>query len=216
MKRLLSVFLALGLLAGCTGINFSQISPEAKDFHPKTIAVLPATVGEYESSRDVVDSIVSQRLAKTGWYDNVVDALTIKTQVNSSPELAENILKYIQQLNALGISEPTLTAKLRESLNSDALFLVYVTSWGYGRYEGNKIARVGLGVKLIDASKGTIIWKANHEIIEEYWVIKPTLDKMAEKLMALLLEEMPRGKVIKEDSMGIKEEGAVIKEEVVK
>lgn len=216
MKRLLSVFLALGLLAGCTGINFSQISHEAKDFHPNTIAVLPATVGEYESSRDVVDSIVSQRLAKTGWYNNVVDALTIKTQVNSSPELAENILKYIQQLNALGISEPTLTAKLRESLNSDALFLVYVTSWGYGRYEGNKIARVGLGVKLIDASKGTIIWKANHEIIEEYWVIKPTLDKMAEKLMALLLEEMPRGKVIKEDSMGIKEEGAVIKEEVVK
>lgn len=190
MKRLLFVIAALGF-AGCAGINFSQVSPDAKDFHPKTIAVLPAIVGGYEPARDIIDIVVSQSLSKTGWYDNIADAVTIKTRVSSSPELAANIGNYIQQLNTLGVSEPTLTAKLRESLQTDALFLVYVTSWGYGRLEGNKVARVGLGVRLIDASKGTVIWKANHELIEEYWVIKPDLDKMADKLMKLLLKEMP-------------------------
>lgn len=203
MKRLLSILAAFSL-AGCTSINFSQVSPDAKDFHPKTIAVLPATVGQYESARDVIDTIVSQSLVKTGWYENIVDAVSIKAQVSSSPELAANIGNYIQQLNTLGMSEPVLTAKLRESLHTDALFLVYVTSWGYGRLEGNKVARVGLGVKLVNVSKGTITWKANHEFIEEYWVFRPTLEIMAEKLMALLLKEMPRGEVAE---AGIKKEG---------
>jgi len=190
IKRLFFVIVALSF-AGCSSIKFSQISPEAKDFHPKTIAVLPATVGQYEAARDVVDTIVSQSLVKTGWYDNIADAATIKTQLTNSPELANNIGNYIQQLNTLGISDPALAAKLRESLHTDALFLAYVTSWGYGRMEGNKVARVGLGVKLVDASKGTVMWKASHEFIEEYWVIKPTLDKMAEKLMIFLLKKMP-------------------------
>lgn len=205
MKRLLFIFVALSF-TGCASINFSQVSPDAKDFHPKTIAVLPATVGQYESARDVIDTIVSQSLVKTGWYDNIEDSVSIKAQVSSSPELAANIGNYIQQLNTLGMSEPILTAKLHEALQTDALFLVYVTSWGYGRLEGNKVARVGLGVKLVNASKGAIMWKANHEFIEEYWVFKPTLETMAEKLMALLLKEMPRGKVHVAEA-GIKKEG---------
>ena len=191
MMRLVLFLLVALSLASCASINFSQLGPEAKDFHPKTIAVLPATVGEHEPARDIVDTIVSQSFVKTGWYDNIADAVTIKTQLTNSPELAKNIGNYIQQLNTLGVSDPALTTKLREALQTDALFLVYVTSWGHGRLEGNKVARVGLGVRLIDASKGTVMWKANHELIEEYWVIKPTLDKMAEELMALLLKEMP-------------------------
>lgn len=193
MKKKLLIVLIFAALSftGCASINFSQLSPAAKDFHPKTIAVLPATVGEYEPARDIIDTIVSQSLAKTGWYDNIADAITIKTHVTSSPELASNIGNYIQQLTTLGVSEPALTAKLRESLHTDALFLVYVTSWGYGRLEGNKVARVGLGVKLIDASKGTVMWKANHEIIEEYTLFKPKIEDMADKLMKLLMKEMP-------------------------
>lgn len=62
---------------------------------------------------------------------------------------------------------------------------------GIGRSEGNKIARVGLGLKLIDASRGTIIWKANHEKVEEYWALKPSMEKMAEELMSVLMKEMP-------------------------
>lgn len=193
MKEKISFAIVALLFAitGCSGIKFSQLSPEAKDFHPKTIAVLPATVVEYESARDIVDTVVSKKLAESRWFDNVVDAVTIKSQIATSEELSSNIQSYIQKVNTMGVSDPAISSRLKDSLNSDALLLTYVTSWGYGRSEGNKIARVGLGLKLIDASKGTIIWKANHEQVEEYWALKPDLEKMAEKLMVVLMKEMP-------------------------
>ena len=37
--------LAAWLIAGCEGLRFVQTADEAKDFHPKTIGVLPADVG---------------------------------------------------------------------------------------------------------------------------------------------------------------------------
>src|SRR4030067_815423 len=192
MKKMSLVIVALLFtITGCSGIKFSQLSPDAMDFHPKTIAVLPATVGEHESARDTIDTVVSRKLAESGWYDNVVDAVTIKNQIATSEELSGNIQSYIQKLNTMGLSDPAISASLKDALNSEALLLTYVTSWGYGRSEGNKIARVGLGLKLIDASKGTIIWKANHEQVEEYWAVNPSLEKMAEKLMQVLMKEMP-------------------------
>ena len=193
MKLKSIVFIALLFITfnGCSGLNFSQLSPDAKNFHPKTIAVLPATVGEYEASRDVIDGVVSKKLTKSGWFTNVTDAQTIKTQLTSSPELSADVQAYIQKMNTLGISDSVLAGKLRESLKANALFMTYVTSWGYGRLDGNKIGRVGLGVKLIDASKGTVIWKANHELITEYTFFAPKLPKMAEEVLAVLLKEMP-------------------------
>lgn len=191
VKMLFAIVALLFAITDCSGIKFSQISPEAKNFHPKTIAVLPATVGEHESARDIVDTVVSKKLAESHWFANVVDAMTIKSQIATSEELSSNLQSYIQKVNTLGVSDPAISARLKDALNSDALLLTYVTSWGYGRSEGNKIARVGLGLKLIDASKGTIIWKANHEQVEEYWALKPNLEKMAGKLIAVLMKEMP-------------------------
>lgn len=190
MKRLVSIFILMGLF-GCAGLNYSQISPDAGDFHPKTIAILPATVGGYEAARDVVDTVVSDNLAKSGWYDKVADTAAIKTQITNSAELAKDIEGYMHKLNTIGISDPSLSSKIRNALQADALVLTYVTSWGYGRMEGNKIARIGLGIRLVDASKGTIIWKANHELIKDYWFVKPDLNKVANELMGIFLKEMP-------------------------
>jgi hypothetical protein len=190
IKKVL-LFLMITALLGCGGLNFSQISPEAKNFHPKTIAVLPATVGQYESARDIVDVAVSRDLADRGWFDNVVDVNKVKTQTMSTPELADDLSAYIQRINTLGVSDSEMAGRLRTSLNADALFLTYITSWGYGRVEGNKVGRVGLGLKLVDASKGTIIWKANHELTEDYLLFKPKLAQIAEDVLEILLDEMP-------------------------
>lgn len=190
IKKAVLVFMVTALV-GCGGLNFSQISPEAENFHPKTIAVLPATVGQYESARDIVDVSVSRNLADRGWFDNVVDVTTVKTQTLSTPELASNLSAYIQRINTLGVSDSELAGRLRSSLNADALFLTYITSWGYGRMQGNKVGRVGLGLKLVDASKGTIIWKANHELVEDYLLFKPKLDQIADEVLEILIDEMP-------------------------
>ena len=54
------------------------------------------------------------------------------------------------------------------------------------------MARVGLGVKLINATSGQLVWKANHEVTEDYTIIKPDLDDMAKDVMRVLIKEMPR------------------------
>lgn len=191
MKKAVLLLLVF-ILAGCAGVNFSQVSPEAKDFHPKSIAIMPATVGEYESSRDIIDQVISSSLLKTGYFENVVDSTSIKTQVAASTELSNDIATYIQKLNTIGVSDTEAASKIKTAVNTEALFLTYVSSWGYGRSEGNKVARVGLGVKLVNASNGQVIWKANHEITEDYTIMKPNLDKMAKEVMKVLIKEMPR------------------------
>lgn len=187
----IQLFLLIAYLTGCSTINYSHLSPDSKQFHPKSIAVLPATIGEFEASREIIETAVSEKLVKTKWFVSVVDTGTIKTLMSQSSEISDNLGKYIQQLNALGVSDPGLALKLRDNLKTDALFLTYVTAWGYGRQDGNKVAKAGLGVKLIDSSNGAVIWKANHELVEEYTIFKPKLNKMTDELLTLLLKEMP-------------------------
>ncbi|MBI2413566.1 MAG: hypothetical protein HYV24_10205 [Deltaproteobacteria bacterium] len=193
MKKTLTafIFVIAAFLTGCGGLNFSQVSPDAKDFSPSSIAVLPATVGEFESSRSTIDDLVSRKLLETGLFDEVKESATIKNQVSGSSEIASSMEGYIQRLNTLGISDAAVSSKLKDALHADAFFLAYVTSWGYGRQGGDKVARVGLGIRLINPSNGTIVWKANHELVEEYWMIKPDLGKLAEKLLSEMFEEMP-------------------------
>lgn len=193
MRRLASaiMFVLIAALAGCAGLNFSQTSPEAKDFHPKTIAVLPATIGEHESARDVAEAVVAKKLSESMWYEAVVDSAAVKKMITESKELGDNVQNYIQQVNTLGTSDAALTQKLRDGLQVDALLLTSVTAWEYGRMEGNKVAKAGLGLKLVDAATGVIVWKANHELIDEYLAVKPSLDRLAEKLMKRLMKEMP-------------------------
>ncbi len=178
-------------LPGCAGLNFSQKSPEAIDFHPQIIAVLPATVGAYEASRDSVDLVASSRLAKTGWFKEIRDASTIKNRMASEPELSNDVTQYVQKLNALGASDAAMAGKLKSALEADAFFHAYVTAWEYARMEGGKAAKVGIGIKLIDANTGAVVWKANHDIVEKYWVSRPALEKILERLTDELLKEMP-------------------------
>ncbi len=191
LLRLFPALVILVLLAGCASLNYSELNPKEKDFHPKTIAVLPVTVGDNEPARDVVDAVMARKLAESRWFQNVVDPVSIKNQITASTELANDVQGYIQKVNTLGVSDPAVTAKLKGSFNADALLLTYVTAWGYGRQDGNKVARVGLGVKLVDASNGAIVWKASHEIVEDYMILKPGLDKISDKVAAMLIKEMP-------------------------
>lgn len=191
MKKILLPLL-LFVICGCAGVNFSQVNPEAKDFHPKSIAVMPATVGEYESSRDIIDQTISKSLLKTGYFENVVDSTSVKTQIGASTELANDVSSFIQKLNTIGVSDAEAVSRIKASVNTEALFFTYVTTWGYGRSEGNKVARVGLGVKLVNASNGQLVWKASHEVTEDYTIMKPNLNDMAMDVMKVLLKEMPR------------------------
>ncbi len=75
------MMLLLSALVGCGGIRYSQVTPEAKDFHPKRIGVFPADVGTYEEARGVIDQIIAGVLVDKGWFTDVVAADTISNQI---------------------------------------------------------------------------------------------------------------------------------------
>lgn len=208
MKKLF-LLLSVGIfLSGCAGIKYSHVSPEAENFHPETIAVLPVMIGDYQSAAGTVDNVVSQLLVDTGWFVNVIDAIALKNRLSASESLSRDLTEYLQKLNILGISDKNLAGKIADALRVDSFFLTSVTSWGYGRMEGNKVGRVGLGVKFICGNSGLVMWKANHEEVEDYWVIKPDLEKLSSEVMKRLLKEMPHSSTVENfDNDNVSESG---------
>lgn len=188
---LMSAFLVVTLL-GCGGIRYSQISPEAKGYHPKRVGLLPADVGPYEEARAVVDEVVAGVLVKKGWFSDVVAGETIKRQLASNEALREIVTKYKTQLKTVNFSDPALSKEIGKITRVDAFLIVYVDYWGYAKENKEKIAKVGLGFKMVDAPTGKIMWKAAHHETEDYILFKPSLAGVAEDLSEKLIDEMPR------------------------
>jgi hypothetical protein len=52
----------------------------------------------------------------------------------------------------------------------------------------DKIAKIGLGLKMIDAKTGKPLWKAGHPAGKTYMLFKPKLSDVAEYLIDDMLE----------------------------
>jgi hypothetical protein len=185
------MMLLLLALVGCGGIRYSQVAPEAKDFHPKRIGMLPADVGTYEEARGVIDQIIAGVLIDTKWFTDVVAADVISKQMQSSEELRKVFLDYISKLRAVSYSDPDLSRKLGEMTKVDAFLLVNVDYWNYTKENDDKVAKVVMGVKMIDATSGKIMWIAGHHEVEAYILMKPALPDVAKSLVKRMIKEMP-------------------------
>src|SRR3972149_5456056 len=87
MKKLYLLAVSLALILGCSGLRYSQVSPAAKDFHPRRIGVLPVDVGTYGEARGIIDEVIGGVLVAKGWFNDVVAAGTINRQLQSNEEL---------------------------------------------------------------------------------------------------------------------------------
>jgi len=191
MRRCLVIFFLGLLLFGCSGIRYSEVAPEAKDFHPGRIGVLPVDVGTYTEAKGVIDRIVADVLTDKAWFTDVVAAETINKQVLSSEETGKAFLDYISKLKTVSYSDPELSRKIGELLKIDAFLMVDLTYWNYTKTEDNKVAKVEAGIRMINANTGQIIWKAHHYEMEEYRFMKPQLPDVARTLMKKMIGEMP-------------------------
>jgi len=191
MRRyVVTVFLVL-LISGCGGIRYSEIAPEAKDFHPRNIGVLPVDVGPCEDARGVIDLVVSDVLTDKGWFTGVVAADTMKKQILSSEDAGKVTLDYISKLKTVNYSDPALSKRIGELFNIDAFLVVDLLYWNYTKIEDNKVAKVEAGIEMINANTGQILWKAHHFEVEEYRFMKPQLSDVARSLMKKMTREMP-------------------------
>ncbi len=62
--------------------------------------------------------------------------------------------------------------------------LVAVDYWNYTVEKDKKLAKVSIGLKLIDAETGKIMWKAGHHLAESYMLLKPELSKVARSVVS--------------------------------
>ena len=69
--------------------------------------------------------------------------------------------------------------------------MVNVDYWNYSKESDNKVAKVGIGIKMVDAGSGKILWKAGHHEAEEYVLFKPKLPDVAKNLVKKMIKEMP-------------------------
>jgi hypothetical protein len=186
-------FMALLILTllGCGGLRYSQVAPEAKDFHPKSIGVLPVDVGTYEEARGVIDQVIAGVLVETQWFTDVVAADTISNQLQSNEEFRKNYLDYLSKLKTVNFSDPDLSRKIGDVSKIDAFLITNVDYWNYTKENDDKVGKVGIGLKMVEASTGKIMWKAGHHEAESYMLIKPKLPDVSKDLVKMMIKEMP-------------------------
>lgn len=187
-----SLFFLIMSLAACGGLRFSQVTPEAKDFHPKTVAIFPVEiVGSDEEARGSVEQIVAGVLAEKKWFSDIIDAESLNRQLLANEELRKTMTDYLSKLRTVNFSDPDLSKKIGGMINAEAFLLVSVDTWNYTVEKGDKVGKVSLGMKLYEASTGKIMWKAGHQIADSYILIKPDLPKIARNVVNEMVNYMP-------------------------
>jgi hypothetical protein len=194
MKRLCIFSLMMLLIVsvfGCGGLRYSWVDSEANRYIPKTIGVIPVDVGIFEEARGVADQVIAGILIEKRWFTDVVTADTINKQIQVSDELRKIYLDYTTKLKAVNFSDPELSKKIGQISRIDAFLLVTVDYWTYTTENEKKVAKVGFGIKMIDASSGKILWKAGHHEAEDYMLLKPKLPNVAKDVFSKMIKEMP-------------------------
>jgi hypothetical protein len=180
------------VLSACGGLRFSQVSPDAKDFHPQKIAIFPVeVVGNYEEARGSVEQVVAGVLAEKKWFSDIVDAGSLNRQIMANEELRKTIMDYLSKLRTVNYSDAEMSKKIGELVKVDAFLMVSVDTWSYTVEKTDKVAKVSLGMQLYEAATGKIIWKANHQIMDSYIMIKPDLSKVARDVAKEMVGYMP-------------------------
>lgn len=186
------LIIALMSIVSCGGLRFSQLDPAAKDYHPRRIAVFPVDVGTHEEARHTIEQVVPGVLTEKMWYNDVVDTASLNRQIQANDDLRKAMTEYLSKLQALNYSDSALSQKIGELTRTDAFLLVSVDYWNYYVEKDDKIGKVSIGMKLIDAQTGKTMWKAGHDEKETYTFFKPELSKIARSVVKTMVKEMPR------------------------
>lgn len=179
------------LLVGCGGLQEVWEGPGARVFRPQSIAVLPPMASQYDSAREDIQEVLAVALNRQGHIERVVTPENVTDIFQASKEAFDSLVFYFSRLEMTGQSDKDSAIKLGRSLNVDSFLVVRVNSWEYVRKEGDNVGRVGLSLRLVDATSGTTVWKARHERSDSYMFIKPSLKQIAKELADEMIKYMP-------------------------
>jgi hypothetical protein len=189
-KTVVPIVLLLGIL-GCGGLRYSEVSPEARDFHPQRVAVLPADTRAFAAAKGDIDRLFAEVLSEQKWFADVVGGEAISRRMESDEPFRQVITDYLAKLANVNFSDPALSGRLGALTGAEAFLLVRVDYWNYTTEDDNKIAKVSLSVTMIEAKTGKTVWTAVHHKISEYMIIKPDLPDVARALIREMIGYMP-------------------------
>lgn len=178
-------------LAGCGGLQEMWEGPGSKVFRPQSVAVLPPMASQYDSAREDIQEVLAMSLSKTGRIERVVPAEQVTDIFQASKEAFDSLVFYFSRLEMTGQSDKDSAIKLGKSLNVESFLVIRINAWEYSRKEGDNVGRVGLSMRLIDATTGTTVWKARHEKASSYMFFKPNLKDVAAELTDEMIKYMP-------------------------
>ncbi len=179
------------LLAGCGGLQEVWEGPGAKIFHPQAIAVLPPMASQYDSAREDIQEVLAIALRRMGHIERVMPPESVTDIFQGSKEAFDSLVFYFSRLEMTGQSDKESAITLGKALSVDSFLVVRVNSWEYIRKEGDNVGRVGLSLRLIDATTGTTVWKARHERSSSYMFFRPNLKDIAKELALEMTSYMP-------------------------
>jgi PBP1b-binding outer membrane lipoprotein LpoB len=191
LRRAIFICLLSLLIAGCGGLQEVWEGPSAKVFRPQAIAVLPPMASQYDSAREDIQDVLSAALTKVAHVERVISPETVTDVFQASKEAFDSLVFYFSRLEMTGHSDKEAAIKLGKALNVDSFIVVRVNAWEYARKEGDNVGRVGLSLRLIDATTGTTVWKARHEKSSSYMFYRPNLKDVATDLANEMISYMP-------------------------
>jgi hypothetical protein len=179
------------VVAGCGGLQEVWEGPGARMFRPQAIAVLPPMASQYDNAREDIQEVLSAALNRTANIERVVSPENVTDIFQASKEAFDSLVFYFSRLEMTGQSDKDSAVKLGKALNVDSFLVVRVNSWEYMRKEGDNVGRVGLSLRLVDATTGITVWKARHEKSSSYMFYRPNLKDIAKDLSAEMIGSMP-------------------------
>lgn len=182
---------ALMALSGCGELQYVKTAPEAKNFHPKAIGVLPVEVGINTEAKGIIDKVIADDLEKRRWLERVLSSSAIQNELSKDEELSKAMADYVSKLMTVSFSDPDLSRKMGSYFRVDALLISSLDFWEYTTLGEKKVARVGLGLTLVEAETGQVIWNARHEVQEKYRWWRPELVKVARKVVGDMIDKVP-------------------------
>ncbi|MEO5630278.1 MAG: hypothetical protein ABIQ24_06845, partial [Nitrospiraceae bacterium] len=135
--------------------------------------------------------VLSDAVNKTATIERMVSPENVTDIFQASKEAFDALVFYFSRLEMTGQSDKDSAMKLGKALNVDSFLVVRVNSWEYMRKEGDNVGRVGLSLRLVDATTGTTVWKARHERSKSYMFYRPNLKDIAKELAAEMITAMP-------------------------
>jgi hypothetical protein len=131
----------LGIL-GCGGLRFSEISPDARDFHPRRIAVLPADATAFADAKGVVDRLFAEALIERQWFSEVVGGEAIGRRLESDEAFRKVVAGYLAKRANVSFSDPEMSGRIGGLTGTDAFLLVRVDYWNYATEMDKKDQRI--------------------------------------------------------------------------